>query len=325
MAVRLGFLFAGQGAQLVGMGKELCAAFPEARAVLEEAGAACGLDLAELAFEGPAERLAQTELTQPAILAVSLAVHAVLVRRGVVPQAAAGLSLGEYGALVAAGAAEVRDFVPLVRRRGRYMQEAVPLGAGGMAAVAGMDADGVAALCAAAVETLRASGEPAPEGGWVLAPANFNCPGQTVVSGHSQAVREAVRLGPGLGARRVLPLTVSAPFHSPLMHPATLRLRADLEAVALRPASLPVVANVHAEPVQSPQEIRAALVAQVEGAVRFEACVRRLGSLGCEAFVELGPGRVLAGFVGRILPGARTLSVCDPAGVERCVEEFGAA
>lgn len=323
--MRLGFLFAGQGAQFVGMGKELCAAFPEARAVLDEAAGACGLDLADLAFRGPAERLAQTELTQPAILGVSLAVHAVLVRRGVVPHAAAGLSLGEYGALVAAGVADVRDFVPLVRRRGRYMQEAVALGTGGMAAVSGLDPDGVSALCEAAVEAVAATGAPPPPGGWVLAAANFNCPGQTVVSGHSAAVREAVRLGPGFGARRVVPLTVSAPFHSPLMRPATLRLAADLDAIALRAASLPVVANVHAEPVHSPGDIRAALIAQVEGAVRFEACVRQLATLGCEAFVEVGPGRVLAGFVGRILPGVRTISVCDPGAVERCVQEFGAA
>ncbi len=323
--MRLGFLFAGQGAQFVGMGRELCAAFPEARAVLDEAAEACALDLAALAFDGPAERLGETERTQPAILAVSLAVHAVLVSRGVVPHAAAGLSLGEYGALVAAGAAQARDFVPLVRRRGRYMQEAVALGVGGMAAVSGLGDEAVAALCAAAVEALVSSGASAPPGGWVLAAANFNCPGQTVISGHGEAVREAVRLGPGFGARRVVPLAVSAPFHSPLMRPAALRLAADLAAVPLRSASLPVVANVDAEPRQHPDAIRAALVAQVEGAVRFEACVRRLAVLGCEAFVEVGPGRVLAGFVARILPGVRTLSVCDPAGVARCVQEFGSA
>jgi len=319
--LRVAFLFPGQGAQFVGMGAALYAAEPAARAAVDQAAEACGLPLAELCFQGPEQRLGETEVTQPAILAVSAAVLAVLRQRGVVPAAAAGLSLGEYGALLAAGAADLTALAPLVRRRGRYMQEAVPLGVGGMAAVLGLDRAGVERLCARALQAVAA---PPPPGGWVLAPANLNCPGQIVVAGHLVAVQQAVALGPECGARRVLALPVSAPFHCALMAPAAERLRPELAALPLRPAAIPVVCNASAEPVQSPGEMRAALLRQVCQPVLWEDSVRRLGALGCDTFVEVGPGRTLTGFLGRILPEARALPVSDPQSLARCAAELAA-
>jgi len=314
------FVFPGQGAQFVGMGRALYAAVPAARKTIDAAAAACDLDLPRLCFEGPEAALAETEITQPAILAVSAAVLAALAERGVTAHAAAGLSLGEYGALLAAGVAGIAELAPLVRRRGRYMQEAVPLGTGGMAAVLGLDRQETERLCAEAVAT--APGPP-PAGGWVLAPANLNAPGQIVIAGHLPAVRRAVELGKAFGARRVAALPVSAPFHCALMLPAAERLRPDLQAVPLAAARLPVVANVDAAVVREPAEVRAALLAQVSSPVLWADGVRRLEALGCDTFVEVGPGRTLTGLISRILPAARTLAVGDPESLERCVQELG--
>jgi [acyl-carrier-protein] S-malonyltransferase len=317
-------VFPGQGAQFVGMGQALLDAEPLARHVLREAGEASGLDLDRLIREGPADRLAETEITQPAILAVSAAVAAVLASRGVVPAATAGLSLGEYTALVAAGALDAGPAAALVRRRGRYMQEAVPLGEGAMAAVLGLEVAAVERLCA---EVAAAMPVPAPDGGWVLAPANFNCPGQIVIAGHAAAVAEAAARGREFGARRVAVLPVSAPFHCSLMAPAAARLAPDLAALALRPAACPVVANVHARAVESPDEMRQALLAQVCSPVRWEDVVRTLAATGCDTFVEVGPGKTLSGFIQRILPAARVLAVCDPeslaAAVAACAHADG--
>lgn len=318
-------MFPGQGAQAVGMGQALRAAEPAARAAFDLASEACGLDLARLCADGPESVLAETEITQPAILAVSAAVLAVLRERGVRPAAAAGLSLGEYGALLAAGAADLADLAPLVRRRGRYMQEAVPLGTGGMAAVLGCDAAAVEALCAAAKGALAEGGEPAPAGGWVLAPANWNCPGQVVLAGHLPALRQAVALGRGFGARRVVLLPVSAPFHCELMAPAADRLAPEVAALPLRPADVPVVCNVDAEVVREPAAVRAALLRQVRRPVLWEASVRRLAALGCDTFVEVGPGQALTGFLARVLPGARGFAVGDPDSLQRCLRELDAA
>lgn len=321
-AVRVAFVFPGQGAQSVGMGRELYQEHPEARQAIDAAAAACGLDLPRLCFEGPEEHLNETEITQPAILAVSAAALAVLAARGVIPVAAAGLSLGEYGALLAAGAADLPALARLVRLRGRFMQEAVPLGTGGMAAALGLDREAARRLCAAAVA--RTAEEP-PPGGWVLAPANLNCPGQIVLAGHLPAVRQAVALGREFGARRLTLLPVSAPFHCSLMTPAAERLRPELAALALRPAALPVVANADAGVVREPAEVRRALLAQVDHPVLWEDGVRRLAELGCDTFVEVGPGRTLSGLIGRILPGARTLPVGDAASLAACLQELGAA
>ena len=307
------------------MGRSLCEGFPAAREAFAAAAAACGLDLARLCWEGPEDRLAETEVTQPALLAVSAAAWAALVEAGVRPFAAAGLSLGEYGALLAAGAASLPDLARLVRLRGRFMQDAVPVGLGAMAAVLGLEGSGVEDLCRLAVEAVRAEGVPAPSGGWVLAPANWNCPGQVVISGHAEVVRRAVDLGRGAGARRVQLLPVSAPFHCPLMLPAQRRLEPEVAALALRPPAIPVVANVHARALTSVAEVRDALVRQVSSPVRWEESVRALGALGCDAFAEVGPGRTLSGFISRILPGTRTFPVSDPEGLRACVAAVGAA
>lgn len=322
MRMRLAFVFPGQGAQFVGMGRELYAAHPTARAVLDAAAAASGVDIPQLCFEGPAERLNETEITQPAILAVSAAALAVLVERGVRPAAAAGLSLGEYGALLAAEAAELPALAHLVRLRGRYMQEAVPLGTGGMAVVLGLDRPAAERLCAAALESMAAE---APPGGWVLSLANLNCPGQIVIAGHLAVLRRAIALGREFGARRLTLLPVSAPFHCALMRPAAERLRPALDALPLRPARLPVVANVHADVVTDPADVRQALLRQVDAPVLWEDCVRRLGALGCDTFVEVGPGRTLSGMIGRILPAARTLAIGDVQTLESCLQELGVA
>ncbi len=323
--LQVAFVFPGQGAQHVGMGRSLYDAFPSARRALEEAAAGSDLDLLRLCFSGPEEALAETEVTQPALLAVSAAALAALADVGVFPAAAAGLSLGEYGALLAAGAADLGPLARLVRRRGRFMQEAVPLGAGAMAAVLGLDAAGVQALCRQAIASLREDGAEEPAGGWVLEPANWNGPGQVVVSGHTAAVQRAVALGRGAGARRVQLLPVSAPFHCPLMRPAQQRLAPELAAVAWREPAIPVVANVDARVVRTVAEVREALVQQVSSPVRWEECVRVLAGLGCDTFVEVGPGRTLSALVTRILPGARTLAVGDAEAVRACAEALRVA
>lgn len=315
------FVFPGQGAQFVGMGRDLYERVPAARAAFDTAAAACGLNLAELCFTGPAERLSETEVTQPALLAVSAAALAALTERGIAPAAAAGLSLGEYGALLAAGAADLPELARLVRLRGRFMQEAVPQGSGGMAALLGLDAAAAARLCAQAVAALE--GQP-PAGGWVLEPANLNCPGQIVLAGHLPALRQVGELARAAGARRFTLLPVSAPFHCALMAPAALRLAPELAALPLRPTRLPVVANVDARAVRAPAEVRQALLAQVDHPVLWEDGVRRLAELGCDTFVEVGAGRTLCGLIGRILPGARTLAVGDSEGLAACVQELGA-
>lgn len=322
--MRPAFLFPGQGAQHVGMGRALWETFPAARRAMDEASAACGLDLLRLCAEGPEERLAQTEVTQPALLAVSAATLAVLTEAGVRPAAAAGLSLGEYGALLAAGCAPLGDLAALVRRRGRYMQEAVPQGEGGMAAVLGAERAAVERLCEGVVASLLQEGLPAPAGGWVLAPANYNGPGQVVVSGHAVAVRRAVEMGRAFGARRVHLLPVSAPFHCRLMRPAEERLAPELAALALGEPRVPVVANATAQALRAAADVREALVRQVSRPVLWEDSVRCLDRLGCDVFVEVGPGRTLTALVGRILPGARTLAVEDPDSLQACVRALAA-
>jgi [acyl-carrier-protein] S-malonyltransferase len=295
------FIFPGQGAQFVGMGQDLHRDFAEARQVFERASEAAGFDVARLCFDGPAARLAETEITQPTILTASLAALAVLEARGLRPDAAAGLSLGEYGALAAAGSLAVENAVPLVHRRGRYMQEAVPLGEGAMAAILGLARPAVEACCRQA----------ASEGAGVVEPANYNCPGQIVVAGATAAVQRAAVLCREAGARKAMVLPVSAPFHCRLMQPAAERLAADLQLAPVRPPRLPVVANATAQVVASPQQVREALVQQVTAPVRWEECVERLWETGVRTFVEVGPGTALCGFVRRIRPEARLLACQD--------------
>ena len=283
------FLFPGQGSQHVGMGQTLCDRFPEARAVFEEAEDALALNLRELCFGGPAAELNRTENTQPAILAVSVAALRVLEGGGgTAPAWVAGHSLGEYSALVCAGALGLADAVRVVRERGRLMQRAVPVGEGGMAAVIGLEEAAVREVCEEAGR------------GEVVAPANLNGGGQVVISGAREAVRRASLLARERGARNVVELAVSAPFHSALMSPAAEGLRDALESVEVQPFRVEVVTNVEAALNSDPARVKPLLVQQVVAPVRWEESMKLLAGLGCDRVIELGPGRVLSGLVRRI-------------------------
>jgi [acyl-carrier-protein] S-malonyltransferase len=296
----IAFLFPGQGSQAVGMGKALAEAYPEARDAFAEADAALGRSLSGLCFDGPDDQLTLTENTQPAILATSIAASRVLEARGFAPAWAAGHSLGEYSAHVAAGTFGFADALRIVSHRGRYMQEAVPVGAGAMAAILGLDAAGVAAACDAA-----ALGE-------VVSPANLNAPGQVVIAGTKAAVERAGVEAKARGAKRVIPLNVSAPFHCALMAPAQARLEPELRALAVQAPRVPIVANVDGQPRRDGASSIEALVAQVSGAVRWEDVIGYLVSAGVRAYVEVGPGTVLAGLVRKIDREARVVSFGAP-------------
>jgi [acyl-carrier-protein] S-malonyltransferase len=300
----IAFLFPGQGSQKVGMGKALAEEFEECRAVFAEADAALGESLSQLCFEGPEDRLMLTENTQPAILAMSVAAARLLMGRGIRPAFVAGHSLGEYSAHVVAGTLDFADAVRIVRRRGRYMQDAVPVGAGAMAALLGADEALAAQACVEA-----SSGD-------VVSPANLNGPGQVVIAGARDAVARAGERAKALGARRVVPLPVSAPFHCALMKPAEERLAPELRALAARDPQVPVVANVDAEPKTTARASIDALVAQVSAPVRWEDVVRRLASAGVRAYVEVGPGTVLSGLVRKIQRDARLANFESPGDLE---------
>jgi [acyl-carrier-protein] S-malonyltransferase len=302
----MAFVFPGQGAQKVGMGKMLADNFPICRAAFDEADATLGEPLSALCFDGPEDRLLLTENTQPAILAMSVAVCRLVESRGLSASFAAGHSLGEYSAHVAAGTLSFADALRAVRRRGRYMQEAVPVGEGAMAAILGLDAGGVARACA---ET--AAGHP----GRVVTLANLNAPGQIVIAGHADAVALAGERAKALGATRAIALAVSAPFHCPLMKPAEDRLAPELRALPAADPRFPVVANVDAEPKRDARSAIDALIRQVSSPVRWEDVVRRLIAEGATAFVEIGPGKVLAGLIRKIDRGVTVLSVEDEKGL----------
>jgi [acyl-carrier-protein] S-malonyltransferase len=306
MNMKIAFVFPGQASQYVGMGKELCEKYPEAAAVYEQADATLGFSLSRLYFEGPREELDQTAITQPAVLTTSIACLAALQKAGgPVPAAVAGHSLGEYSALVAAGSLSFSDAVRLVRKRGQFMQEAVPLGAGGMAAVMGLAGKEVAAVC-------QRAGGPG-----VVEAANLNCPGQVVIAGTNEGLNAAEPLLKEAGARRVIPLAVSAPFHSSLMLPAGERLAAELEQVTLSEPLLPVVANVSADYVRTAPEIKASLIKQVSSPVRWEECIMRLVDDGIKTFIEVGPGKVLSGLNKKICRDVLQFNVEDLASLEK--------
>jgi len=311
----IAFLFPGQGSQAVGMGRAFYESSAAAKAVFEEAGDALGFDLARLAFEGPESELALTANTQPAVLTVSVAAAAAAAERGFRPAIAAGHSLGEYSALVVAGALRFRDAVRVVRRRGEFMQEAVPVGTGAMAAIMGLDLAAVEAVCA------EAAGGPDA----IVEVANVNSPQQIVVAGHRPAVERAVALAASRGGRKSVVLPVSAPFHCALMAPAAERLAAELAAVAVADPTIPVVRNVDAGVTRTAAAVKPALLAQVASPVRWTDCVRRLADEGATRFVEVGPGRVLTTLLRRILEGARGASVETPADLEKAIAEAGGA
>jgi [acyl-carrier-protein] S-malonyltransferase len=287
----IAFVFPGQGAQYVGMGVEIATRFPQAAAIFARASAVLGFDLLELCRYGPEERLRATENTQPAILVASLACAAALAARGVEPSVAAGLSLGEYSALVAADAMSFDDAVTVVRRRGVFMQEATAGRDTAMAAIIGLDSAAIAALCS----EHRHLG--------VVEPANFNGAGQVVIGGDAQAVRAAADAAKRAGARRAVMLAVSAPFHTSLMAPAAERLAEVLDAVEIRDAHLPVVANASAEPARRAGEIRSLLVRQVSSPVLWDSSMRKIEAMGAQTFVEVGPGTTLSGLLRKTVKG----------------------
>ena len=300
----IAFIFPGQGSQAVGMGLALAEAFPVCRATFDEADAALGEPLSRLCFEGPEEQLKLTEHTQPAILAVSVAAYRLLASRGLEPSFMAGHSLGEYSAHVAAGTMAFPDALRIVRRRGRYMQEAVPVGAGAMSAILGLDHASIVRACREAAE------------GDIVSPANLNAPGQVVIAGSRDAVARASARARELGAKRVVPLPVSAPFHCALMAPAQERLAPELRALAVSDPRVPVIANVDAEPKRNGSGAVDALVRQVSAPVLWEDVVRRLASEGVRAYVEVGPGTVLSGLVRKIHREASVASLDHPDGLD---------
>jgi len=294
-------LFPGQGSQRVGMGRDLALAYEVARRVYEEADEVLGFALSKLCFDGPEEDLKLTKHTQPAILATSIAVFRVLRDRGLRFDVVAGHSLGEWSALVAAGALELRDAVRLVHLRGAYMQEAVPVGEGDMAALMGLDIEATRGVC----ERASRPGEP-------VEPANLNGGGQIVISGHVAAIERAVLEAKAAGARRAVRISVSAPFHCSLMKPAAERLAAALDGVPVTTPAVPVVANVTAEPTQDPARIRELLVAQVTSPVRWEESIQAIAKLGVTRAYELGSGSVLKGLVKRIAGAIETTTIGEP-------------
>ncbi len=299
---KIGLLFPGQGSQAVGMGKDLCERSPLARQVFEEANAALGYDIAGLCFNGPEEQLKLTANTQPAILTTSIAALRVMQsQREIIPQVVAGHSLGEYSALVAAGGLRFADAVRLVHLRGKYMQEAVPIGVGAMAAVMGMTAGEIEALCREAAQ------------GEVLAPANFNSPGQIVIAGHRTAVNRAVEMIAKQPGKKAIPLPVSAPFHCPLMKTAGERLGKELEKTEVGDLHIPVLSNALADFYAGKEKIRELLIRQVDHPVRWEECLQKLLGSGVEVVLEVGPGKVLTGLLRKISREVKTANVEDGA------------
>ena len=309
--MKLAMVFPGQGSQTVGMGKDLYDRYDVVKTLFKEADEATGISITQMCFEGPEDELRKTENTQPAILTVSVACQRVLAEHGILPEIVAGHSLGEYSALVAAGVISFADAVSTVKTRGRLMQEAVPLGQGAMAAVLGMDRMKIVEICNEASEDMTP-----------VQAVNFNCPGQVVIAGATVAVEKASRMLKEAGAKRVVDLPVSAPFHSILMQPAALRLQTVLDSIDFQEAKIPVVVNVDGTVVTKGSRLRELLVKQAASPVLWEDCVKTMSAEGADFFLEAGPGKVLTGFAKKILSDVKTANVEDFASLEKALDDL---
>lgn len=307
---KLAFVFPGQGAQKVGMGKDFYDNYDVAKKMFKEADEALGYSIMKMCFEGPEEDLKLTANTQPAILTISCIANEILKENGIQPEITGGHSLGEYSALVAAGVLNFQDAVALVHKRGSYMQEAVPVGEGGMAAIIGVDRDKIVEVCQ------QVSAESPVQA------VNFNCPGQIVIAGATKGVELAVEELKAAGAKKAVILPVSAPFHSTLMKPAAEKLAVELDKVTISDAKIPVVANVSAEILTKAEDIKASLVAQAASPVMWEDCVARMKEFGADLLLEAGPGKTLCGFNRRIDKTIKSLNVEDVASLEKSLDYF---
>lgn len=304
---KIACIFPGQGAQYPGMGKEIAENYREAMNIFDLAGERLGIDMKKLCFEGDEKELKKTENTQPSILTMSIAMLEVLRLKGIEPMVAAGLSLGEYSALVASQAISFADAVALVKKRGKYMQEAVPLGCGTMAAIMGMEREPV-------MECLKMA-----SGYGVVEAANFNCPGQIVIAGHTKAVEKACSIMKEKGARKAVMLPVSAPFHSSLLKPAGEKLAKELEKVEISDNKMPVVSNVNAQAIMNRYEIKKCLIEQVSSPVLWEDSINHMIDMGVDTFIEVGPGRTLSAFVKKINKSLYVHNVEDIESLENTI------
>jgi len=307
--MKIAFVFPGQGSQYIGMGKEIYENFDVARGVFKEASDELGYDLADMSFNGPAEELNKTFRTQPCVLTVSIAIHRVLLSKGMKPSVAAGHSLGEYSAIVAAEVLRFRDAVRLTEKRGRFMQEAVPGGKGLMAAIIGLERDRVDEICGS-VQSGYAS------------PANYNCPGQIVIAGEKSAVEEVMELSKQAGAKRVVPLQVSVPSHCKLMDEASKRLAELLDEIDFKPPVIPLVNNADAMFLNTVGDIKSSLIRQLNNPLLWEDSIKAITESGIDTFVEVGPARVLSGLIKRIVPSARVYNVEDIKSLNKTLTEL---